>query len=210
MFNKIKNKKILFTLIIIFLIIAVIVVLGLNLKSDSKEKSKTEKQTIKEKSEKKSVDGVKEYYCPEGFTLNGTICNSTIETVAVKTYECDDGVPIVTTGECSTYVNEYVNPIWYCIGTIPSMSESQISSYCSEKGYQRNLLGCPLGYSPNYQENKCWKLAEKRVPAQVKYLCPGGYKVVGDKCQKTTSVKASYRLKCPKGYKLFGLKCREN
>lgn len=209
MLNKIKNKKIISASIIIFLIIAVIIVVVLesNLKSDSKEELKTEKQKTKEVEKEISIDATKEYYCPEGFTLSGTVCNSTIETVAVKTYDCDEGMPIVSTGECSTYVDEYIDPIWYCIGTLPSMSEFQISSYCSEKGYSRNLLGCPTGYYPNYQKNKCWRLAEKRVPAKINYLCPDDYKLDGDKCKKTTSVTANYRLRCPDNYNLSGTKC---
>lgn len=209
MLDKLKNKKIIFVLIIIFLIIAVIIVvaLGLDVKNEFKEENKSENQSTKEETKEISIDATKEYYCPEGFTLSGTVCNSTIETVAVKTYDCDEGIPIVTTGECSTYVDEYSEPIWYCMGTLPSMSEFQISSYCSEKGYPRNLLGCPTGYYPNYQNNKCWRLAEKRVPAKVNYLCPDDYKVDGDKCKKTTSVNASYRLKCPDGYNRSGTKC---
>ena len=211
MLNKIKNKKIIFTLIIIFLIIAVIIIVALesDIKNAPKASNKAENQSIKEETKEKSIEATKEYYCPEGFTLNGTICNSTIETVAVKTYDCDEGIPIVTTGECSTYVKEYAEPIWYCITTNPLWPENVIEKQCSEKGYARNLLGCPLGYGPD-ENNTCSKLVEKRVPAPVKYICPDDYKVVGDKCQKTTSVKASYRLKCPNGYKLVGLKCREN
>ena len=212
MLNKIRNHKKIFAIVILILIVVAIgfLILKSNLEDDYNEESEAKKQNYEIDIEKKFVDATKEYYCPDGFTLSGTTCNSVIETVAVKTYDCDEGVPIVTTGECSTYVDEYVNPIWYCSGTIPSMSESQISSYCTEKGYSRNLLGCPLGYSPDYQKNKCWKLAEKRVPAKVNYLCPDDYKVVGDKCKKTTSVTASYRLKCPNGYKLVGLRCIEN
>lgn len=216
MFNKLKDYKgIIFVLIILFLTIVIVVVSELNFAENSKS---VEKQSNKNKAAEKNkiinedvkIDATKEYYCPDGFTLSGTTCNSTIETIAVKTYECDEGVPIATTGECSTYVNEYVEPIWYCTGTIPFMSESQISSYCNEKGYPRNLLGCPSGYSPDYQQNKCWKLAEKRVPAKVNYLCPDDYKVDGDKCKKIMSVDANYRLKCPYGYKLTGIKCTKD
>ena len=81
-----------------------------------KEANKAENQSTKEETKETSIEATKEYYCPEGFTLSGTVCNSTIETVAVKTYDCDEGIPIVTTGECSTYVDEYIEPIWYCTG----------------------------------------------------------------------------------------------
>lgn len=210
MLNKLKNKKVIFTIIIIFMAIAVIIIvaLGSNSKTKKQEEETEEIQTEKtQESEEKSVEATKEYYCPDGFTLSGTVCNSTIETDALKTYVCDEGIPISSTGECSTYVEEYVDPIWYCTGTLPSMSETQINSYCTEKGYPRNLLGCPTGYYPNYQKNKCWRMAEKRTSAEINYLCSDDYKVDGDKCKKTTSVTANYKLKCPDGYNLSGENC---
>ena len=81
MLDKLKNKKILFTLIIIFLIIAVIIVvaLGLDVKNEFKEETKSENQSTKEEKKETSIDATKEYYCPEGFTLSGTVCNVSVK-----------------------------------------------------------------------------------------------------------------------------------
>ena len=202
MFNKLKDYKgVIFILIILLLAIVVVVVSEANSDGDSKI---AEKQSTKDKTEEKNkiinkevkIDATKEYYCPDGFTLSGTTCYSTIETIAVKTYNCDEGVPVVTTGECSTYVKEYTDPIWYCITTNPLWPESAIEKQCSEKGYARNIAGCPNGYYPD-ENNTCSKLVEKRVTAKVNYLCPDDYKVDGDKCKKTMSVSANCKLNVP-------------
>ena len=213
MYEKLKNKKsIVFSIIILFLIVLIIVILILNSTDldkndkDNNNSQKTKNDIEKTEKEEISIDATKEYYCPSGFTLNGTNCEYTITTTAVKTYDCEQGIPIVTTGECSFYGKEYAKPIWYCITTDPLWPESTIAKQCSEKGYARNLLGCPSGYYPD-ENNTCSKVVEKRTPAKVNYLCPEDYKVVGNQCKKTTYSAASYKYKCPTGYKLVGKKC---
>lgn len=155
-----------------------------------------------------SIEATKEYYCPLGYELNGTSCKNEVETDALIYYVCDEGMPLVT-GECSTYVKEYVEPIWYCMSTHPLWPEDIISKQCSEDGYPRNIAGCPLGYYLD-GDDACSKMVEKRTPAKIEYICPSDYIVDNDKCKRTNYIEASYNLKCPSDYKLVGTKCIKN
>lgn len=206
-----KNKSnIVVGFIMIFLIIApaIVVIISNNLTDDTngKQNKKTNHSIIPNiKIKNETIDANKEYYCADGFTLSGTTCVYTITTNALSLPTCNNG-GYVSGNQCVTLEKEYAKPIWYCITTNELLDEATIEKTCKEKGYPRNILGCPLGYYPD-AGNTCSKLVNKYTPAIIDYQCPSDYKLSGTKCVKTSTVDALYKYTCPTGYTLRGLKC---
>lgn len=145
------------------------------------------------------IEATKEYYCTNGYTLNGTTCEYKFSGDALQRYYCESGELSGT--KCTGYVNAVFTA--YTSG----VREQCQSLYGSGK-YNQCLCNKSGG---TYDSNKdtCYKVKEVSSNAKLEYYCTGDLTLEGDKCVKYYSLDAFYKYTCPDGYTLYVNKCRK-
>ena len=139
----------------------------------------------------KTVDKT-EYVCPEGYTLNGSICYKYTNVTVVPgttTYTCPDGY--IRNGDTCT------------ITTTPYSYTNYGSSYytCDNGG---TLNGTTCSYAASYRNGTSTS------------YCPSGYSDNGSNCVRTVSYTGSYHAgsssygNCPSGFYANGSQCYYN
>lgn len=152
-----------------------------NLENSSKEHNKEE-----------IIDATKEYYCMDGYQLEGIECIKTYTIAPVVKYTCEEGR--LSDKNCIIEIKEYGK----VTGTKNDMGSLKMS--------------CEDGYILEMQEEGmvCYKITTTTKPAISSYSCISEYTLSGNECIQKVSNSALYKYSCISGYTLYGTKCHKD
>jgi len=192
-----KPKLLLGVIVLLLVIILLLLFLILREKRTTADTKVEETKTSKEEKEKKIEPTI---HCPEGYEIEGDVCEREATKPASSSLVCPEGmIEVGPDGPCGLY-KQKAEPTQRCpMGTIYQV-EIKTLYYCyyaridSETTYT-----CPdnmVSY-----KGDCYTKAEKIK----KYSCDSGYTLQGTNCVKTE--RTEQMKECPTGYELDGEKC---
>ena len=169
---------------------------------------------------------VKQYYCTNGYTLNGTKCVKEELVPASISHGCGNGSSLYNEsvglcfylpieGSCPRGAREYQRNGRYvtCVTdpyityNCPSNS-TKSGTKCiisSETIDAKTVRGCKNGYNISSDQTYCIKI-DYEVPSY-KLSCKKGYTLNKENCIKKISIDAKKSISCNSGYELKNDKC---
>ena len=142
------------------------------------------------------ISATKEYYCDNGYSLNGMKCTKTISNQALTRYVCSSGTLDGT--KCISTSNVVFT-------TFTSSAKELCANLYGSGSYTSCLCSKSGGTMGN--ENKCYKQTTVSTTATLQYYCPSDYALSGTNCIKTYETNALFKYTCPSEYSLVGTNC---